>query len=206
MKPAIAVMASGKGSNLQAILAEIAADSCPITIELVISNCADAPALEIARQAGVPHVLHLDPSDYDDREAFDAACAQKIQQHQCEWIVLAGYMRILSNTFVQTFPEKIINIHPSLLPAFSGAHAVRDALNYGVKVTGCTVHLVDEELDSGPILAQITVPVFDDDDEESLHQRIHQGEHLLYPQVLSRMVQDGFTRNGRHIVWNQPHN
>ncbi|MDQ6961526.1 MAG: phosphoribosylglycinamide formyltransferase [Mariprofundaceae bacterium] len=206
MSTAIAVMASGKGSNLQAILAAITAEECAIKIELVISDCADATALDIARQAGVAHVLHLAPSDYPDRQTFDAACAQKIQSLHCEWVILAGYMRILSREFVQIFPEKIINIHPSLLPAFSGAHAVRDALNYGVKITGCTVHLVEEELDSGPILAQTIVPVFDDDDEESLHQRIHQGEHILYPQVLSRIAQNGFTRNGRHIVWNQAQN
>jgi len=202
MSIAIAVMVSGKGSNLQAILEAINNKSCPVNIRVVIANRADALALDIARQAGVEHVVYCSPANYPDRESFDMACAEIIQQYHCQWVVLAGYMRILSSAFVQCFAARILNIHPSLLPAFSGAYAVRDALAYGVKVSGCTVHLVDEKLDHGPILAQTTVPVCDDDDAQQLHQRIHVAEHQLYPEVLKRIVQEGFQLKGRLVIWN----
>ncbi|MDX8408129.1 MAG: phosphoribosylglycinamide formyltransferase, partial [Mariprofundaceae bacterium] len=165
----IAVMASGKGSNLQVILDAVACGECPVHVRLVISDKADARALEIARAAGVAEVLYINPKDYADRAAFDAACAGAIEAAGCQWIVLAGYMRILSSGFVQRFAGRIINIHPALLPAFTGADGVRDALEYGVKVSGCTVHLVDEVLDGGPILAQAVVPVLDEDSRDSLH-------------------------------------
>ncbi len=197
----IAVMASGKGSNLQVILQAIADGRCPVDIALVISDKANAGALDIARQAGVPEVLHIDPKAFANRAEFDMACAKAIDQAGCQWIVLAGYMRILSSAFVQHFSGRIINIHPSLLPSFAGAHAVEDALAYGVKISGCTVHLVDEVLDGGPILAQAVVSVQDDDDRDSLHARIQQQEHRLYPETLARIVQHGFHIEGRTVHW-----
>lgn len=172
-----------------------------MNVQLVISNKADAPALEIARQAGVPHVVYLNPKDYQDRAHFDAACANLIDKHACQWIVLAGYMRILSSFFVRRFPARIINIHPAILPAFPGAHAVEDAVDYGVKVSGCTVHLVDEVLDGGPILAQAVVPVRDDDTADSLHARIQIEEHKIYPTTLKRMVEQGFRIDGHKVIW-----
>jgi len=199
---AIAVMASGRGSNLKVILEAIAAGDCPVEVRLVISDKADAAALDIARRAGVTHVVHLNPKDYADRARFDAACADLIDQYGCQWIVLAGYMRILSSFFVRRFPSRIINIHPAILPAFPGARAVEDALDYGVKVSGCTVHLVDEVLDGGPILAQAIVPVLDDDNRDSLHARIQVEEHRIYPATLRRMVKCGFSIAGRTVVWN----
>jgi len=199
---AIAVMASGKGSNLRVILESAAAGECPVDVRLVISDKADAGALDIARAAGVDQVLHINPKDYADRAAFDEACAAAIDTAGCQWIVLAGYMRILSSAFVQRFAARVINIHPALLPAFSGADGVGDALAYGVKVAGCTVHLVDEELDGGPILAQAVVPVFDQDTRESLHARIQLEEHRLYPATLKRMAEDGFSLSGRKVIWN----
>jgi len=198
---AIAVMVSGRGTNLKVILESVAAGHCPIDVQLVISDKADAAALEIARQAGVPHVIHLNPKDYQDRAQFDAACADLIDLHGCQWIVLAGYMRILSSFFVRRFPKRIINIHPSLLPSFAGAKAVEDALTYGVKLSGCTVHLVDEVLDGGSILAQSVVPVLDDDTRDTLHARIQKEEHKLYPTTLRRMVEEGFSIEGRKIIW-----
>lgn len=198
---AIAVMASGKGSNLQVILDAVAAGTCPVEVRLVISDKPDAGALEIARSAGVPEVLHLDPKQYSDRASFDADCAEAIDAAGCQWIVLAGYMRILSSPFVRRFRGRMINIHPSLLPAFAGAKAVEDALDYGVKASGCTVHLVDEVLDGGPILAQSVVSVHDDDTRESLHARIQAEEHKLYPATLARMVTTGFELKGRRVVW-----
>jgi phosphoribosylglycinamide formyltransferase-1 len=198
---AIAIMASGKGSNLQVILDAVAAGVCPVEVKLVISDKADAQALSIARAAGVPEVLYLNPKDYGDRAMFDADCAEAIDAAGCQWIVLAGYMRILSSSFVRRFRGRMINIHPSILPAFPGAKAVEAALSYGVKTSGCTVHLVDEVLDGGPILTQAVVPVLDDDTLESLHARIQLEEHRLYPATLARMVTTGFDIIGRRVIW-----
>jgi phosphoribosylglycinamide formyltransferase-1 len=198
---AIAVMASGRGTNLKVILDAVKAGTCPVDVRLVISDKAEAPALAIATEAGVPAVVHLDPKAYADRAHFDAACADLIDGHDCRWIVLAGYMRILSAEFVRRFRGRIVNIHPSLLPAFPGAHAVEEALRHGVRISGCTVHLVDEVLDGGPILAQAAVPVLDGDSRESLHARIQVEEHELYPATLSRMVSEGFRIDGRRVVW-----
>jgi len=200
-KKAVAVMASGRGSNLKVILESVAAGECPVDIRLVISDKEHAAALSIARDAGVPHVIYLNPKDYQDRAQFDAACADLIDHYGCQWIVLAGYMRILSSFFVRRFPQRIINIHPSILPAFAGAKAVEDALSYGVKLSGCTVHLVDEVLDGGSILAQAVVPVLDHDTRDSLHARIQEEEHKLYPSTLRRMVEQGFEIDGRRIIW-----
>ncbi len=197
----IAVMASGKGSNLQVILDEIAIGRCPAKVEVVICNKADAGALSIARAAGVPKVVYLNPEDYESRESFDAACAEIIKAAACRWIILAGYMRILSADFIHEFPNQIINIHPSLLPAFVGGDAVGDALKHGVKIAGCTVHLVSEALDSGPILAQVSVPVLDSDDRNALHQRIQTEEHKIYPATISRLITSGFAIHDRSVVW-----
>lgn len=199
---AVAVMVSGRGTNLQVILEAAARGECPVDVKLVISNKADAPAVDIARQAGVAQVVVVNPSDYADRESFDAACAELIEQAACQWVVLAGYMRILSSAFVRRFAGRLINIHPSLLPAFVGGKAVQDALQHGVKVAGCTVHLVDEVLDGGPILAQAVVPVLDDDSVASLHARIQVEEHKLYPATLARLVTQGFQLDGRRVIWN----
>ena len=199
---AIAVMVSGHGTNLAAILEAASKGTCPVDVRVVISNKVDAPALRIARDAGVETVLFINPKDYQDREAYDKACADVIEKHQCQWIVLAGYMRILSSFFVNHFLNRIINIHPALLPAFTGADGVGDALAYGVKVAGCTVHLVNEEVDGGAILAQAVVPVLDDDNQDTLHQRIKDEEYQLYPQTLRRMIEQGFSMHGRRIIWN----
>lgn len=194
-------MASGRGTNLKVILESIAKGECPVDVKLVISDKGDAEALNIAREAGVPHVVHVDPKNFAGREQFDAECAELLDKHGCQWIVLAGYMRILSSSFVRRFRGRIINIHPSLLPSFVGAKAVEDALEYGVKVSGCTVHLVDEVLDGGSILAQSVVPVMDDDTRDSLHARIQIEEHKLYPTILARMANEGFEIVGRKVVW-----
>ncbi|MDX8412570.1 MAG: phosphoribosylglycinamide formyltransferase [Mariprofundales bacterium] len=198
---AIAVMASGKGSNLKVILDAVANGSCPLQVKVVIADRQQAKALDIARTAGVARVVFIDPNAYGERAEFDAACADVIADEGCQWVVLAGYMRILSASFVQQFSDRIVNIHPALLPAFSGAHGVEDALQYGAKVSGCTVHLVDEQLDHGAILAQAAVVVYDDDDADSLRARIQQQEHRLYPQVLTQLVEQGFDLDGRRVIW-----
>jgi len=197
----IAVMASGKGSNLQVLLDAIKGGACPGQVALVICNKADAHALTIAKEAGVQQVLFIDPKAYANREAYDAACAQAIEDAACAWIVLAGYMRILSADFVSRFAGRIINIHPSLLPAFVGGDAVGDALKHGVKVAGCTVHLVTEDLDGGPILAQAAVPVLEGDDWQALHARIQQEEHKIYPQTVAKLLNQSFTVEGRRVRW-----
>jgi len=197
----IAVMASGKGSNLQALLAAIAEGSCSAQIQLVITNKPDAMALQVAKNADVPHILYLNPKDYADRESYDLACVKAIQDVGCQWIVLAGYMRILSAAFIQAFPNRIINVHPSLLPSFVGADAVGGALAHGVKVTGCTVHFVTEDLDSGPILGQTSVPILDDDDKCSLHQRIQREEHKLLPEIMARLMNISFEVVKCKVVW-----
>lgn len=194
-------MVSGRGTNLKVILESVAKGECPVDVKLVISDRADAEALNIAREAGVPHVIHIDPKNFENREQFDAQCAELLDRYGCQWIVLAGYMRILSSSFVTRFRGRIINIHPSLLPSFVGAKAVEDALEYGVKVSGCTVHLVDEVLDGGSILAQSVVPVMDDDTRDTLHARIQVEEYKLYPATLSRMANEGFDIVGRKVVW-----
>lgn len=190
MNNKIAVMASGKGSNLQVILDAIACGECDAQVAVVICNKADAGALQIAKDAAVPQVLYLNPKDFESREVYDQTCVDVLKQAGCKLIVLAGYMRILTPVFIQAFPNKIINIHPSLLPAFKGADAVGEALKAGVKISGCTVHYVTEELDSGAILAQASVPVLDGDDWDSLHQRIQEKEHEIYPLVIHRLLDD----------------
>ncbi len=197
----VAVMVSGRGSNLKAILESVAKGECPVDVKLVISDRGDAAGLDIARKAGVPNVIHIDPKNFETREQFDTECAELLDRHGCQWIVLAGYMRILSSSFVRRFRGRIINIHPSLLPSFAGAKAVEDTLAYGVKVSGCTVHLVDEVLDGGSILAQSVIPVLDGDTRDSLHARIQIEEHKLYPATLARMANEGFEVIGRRVVW-----
>jgi phosphoribosylglycinamide formyltransferase-1 len=189
----IAVLASGTGSNLQALLDD---EVVGPAIRLVVTDRAEAKALDRARSAGVEGV-HLDPTAYGDRASHDQALISLLQAREIELVCLAGYMRILSPSFVRAFWGRTLNVHPALLPAFPGAHAVRDALAWGVRVTGCTVHLVDEEVDHGPILAQEAVPVLDDDDEASLHARIQDAEHRLYPQVVRQMLDGGLRVEGR---------
>ncbi len=196
-------MASGRGSNLQAILRAIGEGRCSAQVAVVLSDRADAGALRIARDASVPEVHFLDPEDYPDRAGFDEACAELIAAAACRWVVLAGYMRILSDVFVRRFRGRIINIHPALLPSFPGAHGVEDALAHGVKVSGCTVHLVDEVLDNGPILAQAAVEVQDGDSVSDLRARIQRQEHRIYPKVLDRLIRYGFDLDGRRVVWRE---
>jgi phosphoribosylglycinamide formyltransferase 1 len=179
-----AVFASGNGSNLQAIIDAVSKGAIKGHLSLVLSDKADAYALTRARQAGVEHVVFLDPANFVSREAFDAAAVELLQEKKIGLVVLAGFMRILSPVLVRAFAGRIINIHPALLPAFKGAHAIRDALAAGVPVTGVTVHFVDEEVDHGPVIAQSSVPVKPGDTLESLAARIHAAEHALYPKVI----------------------
>lgn len=178
-----AVLISGRGSNLEALLTACRRDDFPARIGLVISNRADAGGLRLAEAAGVP-TLVIDHGAYLDRTGFEAAIGAALHEAGCQLICLAGFMRILTPSFVRTWPERILNIHPSLLPAFRGMHTHRAALAAGVRLHGCTVHLVSAELDAGPILAQAAVPVLAGDDEDRLAARVLEAEHTLYPLAL----------------------
>lgn len=183
------VLISGNGSNLQALIDAARAPDYPAEIALVISNKENAYGLARAKNAGIP-ALAINHKAYPTREAFDDAMHRELIRHGVEYVCLAGFMRLLSDGFVARWKGRMLNIHPSLLPAFKGAHAVRDALAASVKETGCTVHLVTKELDSGPVVLQARVPVLPNDTEETLHQRIHAQEHMLYPQAL-RLLAEG---------------
>ena len=184
----LGVLVSGSGTNLQAILDAIAAGRLDARVAVVVSNVADAGALGRARAAGVEAVA-VAPRAYADREAFDRALVELLRARGVDLVVLAGFMRLLTGAFLDAFPMRVVNVHPGLLPAFPGLHAQRQALDYGVRVAGCTVHFVDRGTDTGPILAQAVVPVRDDDDEETLRLRILAREHELLPRALQWLAE-----------------
>lgn len=178
----LGILLSGRGSNFEAIADSIQAGRLQAEIAIVISNRTDAPGLESARRRGLN--AKLIPSKGRVREEHDAEVVAALKQAQVDLVCLAGYMRLLSPDFIRAFPSRIVNIHPSLLPAFPGMDAQKQALAYGVKVTGCTVHFVDEHLDHGPIILQKTVPVLENDDEHSLSLRILEQEHVAYSEAI----------------------
>jgi phosphoribosylglycinamide formyltransferase-1 len=194
----LGVLASGRGSNLQAILDAIEAGRCPARVAVVVSDRKDALALERARRAGAS-AMHLDPKAYPDRAAFDEAVAEVLDQYATELVCLAGYMRVLSVEFVRRFPGRILNVHPALLPAFPGLHAQRQAIQHGVKVAGATVHFVDDGVDTGPIVLQSAVPIRDDDTEETLGARILVEEHRLYPEAIRLYAEGRLRIEGRRV-------
>lgn len=193
----LVVLASGTGSLLQSLL-RAAAGEYPARVVAVGSD-RDCRAVEIAAAAGIPsYVVRL--GDHRDRSSWDAAIAAATAAHEPDLVVSAGFMKILGPLFLSTFPGRVVNTHPALLPSFPGAHAVPEALAYGVKVTGCTVHLVDAGMDTGPILAQEAVPVRDGDDEQNLHERIKTVERRLLVDVLAALATGGVTWNGRRAM------
>jgi phosphoribosylglycinamide formyltransferase-1 len=185
----LGVLISGRGSNLQAILDAIATGNLDARVRLVISNRPGVQGLARAEAAGVPTCV-VNHKEYGSRQAFDAAMVEALRSHGACWIVLAGFMRIVTPVLLDAFPQRVINIHPSLLPAFPGVNAQAAALAHGVRIAGCTVHLVDAGTDTGPMLAQAAVPIIDGDTEESLSERILQREHQLLVHVLSAIAHD----------------
>jgi phosphoribosylglycinamide formyltransferase-1 len=183
----IVILISGRGSNMQAMLKVAAAERWPAQIAAVISNQPTAAGLDVARTAGIP-TSAINHRDYPDREQFDAALAELIDQYSPDLIVLAGFMRILTPGFVNRYFGRLINIHPSLLPSFPGLHTHQQAIDAGVKVHGATVHFVTTELDHGPIIAQVAVPVLDDDTEDTLAARVLEHEHRIYPKAVSDLM------------------
>ena len=194
----IGVLISGRGSNLQALIDALKRGELGGAIGVVFSNVETAPGLERARRAGIP-VAFRDHRGRT-REAFDAEVVSILQAHGVDLVCLAGYMRLLSPGFVRAFPGRILNVHPALLPAFPGLHAQRQALEHGVKLSGATVHLVTEDLDLGPIVAQEAVAVLEGDTEETLAARILEAEHRIYPRAVRAMLEGRVSVSGRRVI------
>ena len=195
----VGVLLSGRGSNFLALHAAIERHEIPARIVLVLSNVAEAPGLAKARDLGIP--AEAIPHQGQPRAAQETQVLEALRRADAEWVCLAGYMRLLSPAFVSAFPRRILNIHPSLLPAFPGLDAQEQSLAHGVKVSGCTVHLVDEGLDSGPIVVQRAVPVLDGDTPRTLAARILEEEHQAYPEALRRLLTEPWRIEGRRLIF-----
>jgi phosphoribosylglycinamide formyltransferase-1 len=199
----LGILLSGRGSNFEAIAKNVAAGQIPdARIAIVISNRTDAGGIETARRLGLTALVI--PSKGKDRREHDRELVAVLEKHQVDLVCLAGYMRLLSPWFVQQFPRRILNIHPSLLPAFPGLEAQEQAFAYGVRISGCTVHFVDEELDHGPIILQKAVPVLDSDDEHTLAARILEQEHTAYSEAINLVLEGKFEVLGRRLVAPMP--
>ncbi len=195
----LAILASGGGTNLQSIIDQCQQGILDAEIVLVVSNNPNAGALGRAKKAGIATTC-INHRDFDQREDFDNAVIATLQEAGTELVVLAGFMRIISAVFLQAFPQRIINIHPALLPSFPGLHVQQKALDYGAKFSGCTVHFIDDGVDTGAIIAQAVVPIFSDDSEATLAARILEQEHKIYPQVIQWFAEERITINGRQVA------
>ncbi len=194
----LAVLISGSGSNLQSIIDRVASGVLEADIRLVASNRPEAYGLERARKAGIPTVV-LPHGDYPSREDFDRALIAAIRDHGADAVAMAGFMRMVTPKFLQSFPGRVLNIHPALLPSFPGTHGQRDAAEYGVRIAGCSVHFVDEGMDSGPIVIQAAVPALPTDNGETLGARILTMEHRIYPQALQWLSEGRLSAQGRKV-------
>ena len=195
----LAVLTSGRGSNFDALCQAVERGQLDADIKLLLSDRRDAPALEKAARRGIESV-YLSPADFTSRDNYEACLLQKLREHGVEIIALAGYMRLVGKVLLQEYKGKIINIHPALLPSFPGLNAQSQALNYGVRFSGCTVHIVDEGMDTGPILMQAVVPVYQDDDEDSLAARILVEEHQIYWRSLQLLAEGRVFLDGRRVI------
>ncbi len=197
--PRIAILASGTGTNAAAIIEAAQSGRLKAEINLVFSNRPDAKVLEKAAALHVPSVC-LDHTHYPNRQSFDADMVRVLQEYQTDIVAMAGYMRLVTKEFLDVFPNRVLNIHPALLPAFKGVHALDDAQGYGVKMTGCTVHFVREAMDTGPIIIQGATPVMDGENPEETAARVHTLEHRLYPQALAWLLAGRLEQKGeRHV-------
>jgi len=195
----LGVLVSGSGTNLQSIIDNCRSHRIDAEIRVVVSDNRDAYALKRAESAGIPTAIHL-RKDYTSRRDFESAFINSLTSHGVELVCLAGFMRIISPDFLKVFSNRIINIHPALLPSFPGLHAQEQAFHYGVKVSGCTVHFVDAGTDTGPIILQATVPVLEHDTAESLKARILEQEHQIYPRAIQLYAEGRLEIQGRHVV------
>jgi phosphoribosylglycinamide formyltransferase 1 len=198
-KVGIGVLVSGSGSNLQSIIDHIEAGTLDAEIKVVLSNTPDAYALERCRKHRIPSVV-IDHRQFDCRESFDRKMVATLESSGVELVVMAGFMRILSPEFFRAFPRRVVNIHPALLPAFPGTHVQRKAVEYGVRFAGCTVHFADEGVDTGPIIIQAVVPVYEDDTPETLSARILKEEHRIYPQAIQFYAEGRIVIEGRRVL------
>jgi phosphoribosylglycinamide formyltransferase-1 len=194
----LAILISGRGSNFEAIANNVTDGTIPAEIAVVVSNRAEAPGLETARRLGI-HSVAI-PSKGLDREIYDRFVLDELDRHQVDLVCLAGFMRLLSGQFIRRFPQRILNIHPSLLPAFQGLDAPSQAIEHGVKIAGCTVHFVDEQLDAGPIVLQAAVPVLDTDTAETLAARILVEEHRIYSEAIRIVLAGNYGIVGRRVI------
>lgn len=195
---ALGVMISGSGTNLQAVIDACASGQLRARVAVVVSNKAEAFGLERARRAGIPAV-HIDPTAFNDVRAYNHALREALDAHGTELVVMAGYMRLLGREVLHAYPGAVINLHPALLPSFPGASAIRDAFEYGVKITGVTVHFADEEFDRGPIIVQEPVRIEESDTVSSLEAKIHQVEHRLLPEAIGLIADGRVTLEGRVV-------
>lgn len=196
---ALGVLLSGSGTNLQALIDAIGAGALDARIAVVVSNVAEAGGLERARRCGLPAVV-LRHGDAPSREAYDARLVETLHAHGVGLVALAGFMRLVTTVLLEAFPTRVVNVHPALLPAFPGLHAERRALAHGARITGVTVHFVDEKTDHGPILAQVAVPILPGDTEETLHARIQRQEHRLYPFAIQLIAAGRVRVDGRRVI------
>lgn len=195
----LGILVSGRGSNLQAIIDNIEKGALSAEIAVVISDQPDAYALERARKHNIPAIA-ISWKDYETREAYDTALAAELKKREVDLVCLAGFMRIVTRALIREFPNRIMNIHPSLLPAFPGVHVQKKALTYGVKFAGCTVHFVDEGTDTGPIIIQAVVPVLDNDTEDSLAERILRQEHKIFSRAIQLYAEGRLKLEGRRVI------
>ena len=195
----LGVLASGRGSNLQSIMDAAAAGKIKAEVAAVISDNKDAFALERARKAGIP-ALHVNPKDFGSKDEYERAVLMLLKEHGVQLVCLAGYMRIVGRVILDAFPKMVINIHPALLPAFPGLHGQQQAWDYGVKYSGCTVHFVDEGMDTGSIIIQAVVPVYDDDTADTLAARILEQEHKIYPEAIGLLAEGRLKLSGRKVL------
>jgi phosphoribosylglycinamide formyltransferase-1 len=195
----IAVFVSGSGTNLQAIIDAVKSGRVKAVIALIVSDKKEAYALERAKKAGI-ETLFLDPKSFKAKEGFEKEIIKNLKERKVELICLAGFMRVLSPYFIREYKDKIMNIHPALLPSFKGLDGVKEALDYGAKITGPTVHFVTEEVDAGPIIEQATVQVADDDTEDSLREKVHKEEHRIYPKAIKDFVEGRLEVKGRKVI------
>jgi len=199
-KKHIAILASGNGSNLEAILKQVRMRNLPAEVAFCFSDNPNAFALERARKLGF-QTIQFSPKDFPDRDSYEAKLTDQLNQHKVDFVILAGYMRLLGPAFVKYFSNRIINIHPALLPSFKGVHGIRDAWEYGVRYTGITVHFVNEDMDAGPVIAQAVVPVLAKESLESLEKRIHRVEHQLYPDTIKKVLTKKHKIVGRKMIF-----
>ncbi|MDN5293910.1 MAG: phosphoribosylglycinamide formyltransferase 1 [Eubacteriales bacterium] len=194
----LGVLASGRGSNLQAIMDAIAEGRLDARVRVVVSDREEAMALERARSAGIP-AFYVNPRAYPNKEEYEQEILRLLQKYEVELVILAGYMRLVGKVLLEAYPNRIMNIHPALLPAFPGTHGQRDAVEYGVRFSGCTVHFVDEGMDTGPIILQAVVPVEQDDTEDTLAARILKEEHRIYPEAIQLFAEGRLEVRGRKV-------